>query len=46
MDSNTVAVFKRDGDSLRFDKVVSTRSAPVSAHDRIFSRKMERCPRG
>lgn len=28
--SNTVAVFRRDGDVLRFDKVVSTTSAPVS----------------
>ncbi|HEV3059771.1 MAG TPA: hypothetical protein VGY48_16085 [Vicinamibacterales bacterium] len=28
--SNTVAVFRRDGDSLTFDKVVSTTSAPVS----------------
>src|SRR5690242_18149283 len=28
--SNTVAIFKRDGDRLRFDKVVSTTSAPVS----------------
>jgi hypothetical protein len=28
--SNTVAVFKRDGDLLKFDKVVSTTSAPVS----------------
>src|SRR5262245_14516449 len=28
--SNTVALFRRDGDGLRFDKVVSTSSAPVS----------------
>ncbi len=28
--SNTVAVFRRDGDILKFDKVVSTSSAPVS----------------
>jgi hypothetical protein len=28
--SNTVAVFRRDGDTLTFDKVVSTTSAPVS----------------
>jgi hypothetical protein len=28
--SNTVAVFKRDGDRLRFDKLVTTTSAPVS----------------
>jgi len=28
--SNTVAVFRRDGDSLTFDKVVPTTSAPVS----------------
>jgi hypothetical protein len=28
--SNTVALFRRDGDRLRFDKVVSTSSAPVS----------------
>src|SRR6476620_10221110 len=28
--SNTVAVFRRDGDVLKFDKVVSTTSAPVS----------------
>ena len=28
--SNTVAVFRRDGDTLKFDKVVSTTSAPVS----------------
>ena len=28
--SNTVALFSRAGDSLRFDKVVSTTSAPVS----------------
>jgi hypothetical protein len=28
--SNTVAIFTRDGDRLRFDKVVSTTSAPVS----------------
>ena len=28
--SDTVAVFRRDGDLLRFDKVVSTTSAPVS----------------
>ncbi len=28
--SNTVAVFRRDGDILKFDKVVSTTSAPVS----------------
>ncbi|HKW01766.1 MAG TPA: hypothetical protein VJN96_18195 [Vicinamibacterales bacterium] len=28
--SNTVALFKRDGDALRFDRVVSTTSAPVS----------------
>ena len=28
--SNTVAIFRRDGDALKFDKVVSTTSAPVS----------------
>src|SRR5262245_769532 len=28
--SNTVALFRRDGDRMRFDKVVSTSSAPVS----------------
>jgi hypothetical protein len=28
--SNSVALFKRDGDVLRFDKVVSTSSSPVS----------------
>jgi hypothetical protein len=28
--SNSVAIFKRDGDRLRFDKLVSTTSAPVS----------------
>jgi hypothetical protein len=28
--SNTVAVFRRDGDTVKFDKVVSTSSAPVS----------------
>lgn len=28
--SNNVAVFRRDGDALKFDKVVSTTSAPVS----------------
>src|SRR6476469_3629018 len=28
--SNAVAVFRRDGDILKFDKVVSTTSAPVS----------------
>jgi hypothetical protein len=28
--SNTVAVFRRDGDSLTFEKVVATSSAPVS----------------
>jgi hypothetical protein len=28
--SNTVALFRRDGDRLRFDNVVSTSSAPVS----------------
>jgi len=28
--SNSVALFSRDGDALRFDKVVSTTSAPVS----------------
>jgi hypothetical protein len=28
--SNSVALFRRDGDALRFDKVVSTTSAPVS----------------
>ena len=28
--SNTVALFRRDGDRLRFDKTVSTSSAPVS----------------
>src|SRR3954453_21316944 len=28
--SNTVALFRRDGDILKFDKVVSTSSAPVS----------------
>ena len=28
--SNSVALFRRDGDVLRFDKVVSTTSAPVS----------------
>lgn len=28
--SNSVALFRRDGDLLRFDKVVSTTSAPVS----------------
>ena len=28
--SNTVALFRRNGDTLKFDKVVSTTSAPVS----------------
>jgi len=28
--SNSVALFRRDGDALKFDKVVSTTSAPVS----------------
>jgi hypothetical protein len=28
--SNSVAIFTRDGDALRFDKIVSTTSAPVS----------------
>ena len=28
--SNTVAIFKRDGNGLRFDKLVATTSAPVS----------------
>jgi hypothetical protein len=28
--SNTVAIFKRDGDVLKFDKLVTTTSAPVS----------------
>ena len=28
--SNSVALFRRDGDSLKFDKVVTTSSAPVS----------------
>jgi len=28
--SNSVALFRRDGDLLKFDKVVSTTSAPVS----------------
>ena len=28
--SNTVALFRRDGDALRFDRVISTTSAPVS----------------
>jgi hypothetical protein len=28
--SNTVALFRREGDTLKFDKVVSTTSAPVS----------------
>jgi len=28
--SNTVALFRRDGDTLKFDKVVTTTSAPVS----------------
>lgn len=28
--SNTVALFRRDGDALKFDKVVATTSAPVS----------------
>jgi hypothetical protein len=28
--SNTVALFRRDGDALKFDKVISTTSAPVS----------------
>jgi hypothetical protein len=28
--SNNVALFKRDGDALKFDKVISTTSAPVS----------------
>jgi hypothetical protein len=28
--SGTVAIFRRDGDALRFDRVVSTTSAPVS----------------
>src|SRR5262245_55100333 len=28
--SNTVALFRRDGDRLKFDKVISTSSAPVS----------------
>src|SRR5262245_33734108 len=28
--SNSVALFRRDGDGLKFDKVVSTTSAPVS----------------
>jgi len=37
--SNTVAVYRRDGDGLRFDKLVSTTSAPVSidfANDHMY----------
>jgi len=37
--SNTVAVYKRDGDGLRFDKLVTTTSAPVSvdfANDHMY----------
>jgi len=37
--SNTVALFRRDGDRLRFDKLVSTSSAPVSldfANDHLY----------
>jgi hypothetical protein len=37
--SNTVAVYKRDGNGLRFDKLVTTTSAPVSvdfANDHMY----------
>jgi hypothetical protein len=37
--SNSVALFRRDGDSLRFDKVITTSSAPVSvdfANDHLY----------
>ena len=37
--SNTVAVYKRDGNRLRFDKLVTTTSAPVSVdfgHDHLY----------
>ena len=37
--SNTVAIYKRDGNSLRFDKLVTTTSAPVSVdfgHDHLY----------
>ena len=37
--SNTVAIYKRDGNGLRFDKLVTTTSAPVSVdfgHDHLY----------
>ena len=37
--SNTVAIYRRDGNSLRFDKLVTTTSAPVSVdfgHDHLY----------
>ena len=37
--SNTVALFRRDGDGLKFDKIVATSSAPVSvdfANDHMY----------
>ena len=37
--SNTVAIYKRDGNGLRFDKLVTTTSAPVSvdfANDHMY----------
>ncbi|MGH9143697.1 MAG: hypothetical protein ACRD2I_21385 [Vicinamibacterales bacterium] len=37
--SNTVAIYKRDGNTLRFDKLVTTTSAPVSvdfANDHMY----------
>jgi len=37
--SNTVALFRRDGDALKFDRTVSTSSAPVSvdfANDHLY----------
>ena len=37
--SNTVAIYRRDGNGLRFDKLVTTTSAPVSVdfgHDHMY----------
>ena len=37
--SNTVAIYKRDGNGLKFDKLVTTTSAPVSVdfgHDHLY----------
>ena len=37
--SNTVAIYRRDGNGLRFDKLVTTTSAPVSVdfgHDHLY----------